>query len=117
MSAAPFDLYSAPVTRPGRTATRVRSKRGFNVAQTVAEAACVFVLAIVSTYGLSVLTGKSLSERARLDAGSYQARSRAARSELGSLQQRFEMKANPRRVADWALNNGLERDATRETTE
>ncbi|MFX9042596.1 hypothetical protein ABTN45_19135, partial [Acinetobacter baumannii] len=82
-----------------------------------AEAACVFVLAIVSTYGLSVLTGKSLSERARLDVSSFQARSRVARSELGSLQQRFEMRANPRRVADWAVNNGFERDLSRETTE
>lgn len=117
MSAAPFDLYTTPVAQPGRTARRVRSKRSFNVGQTVAEVACVFVLAIVSTYGLSVLTGKSLSERARLDASSFQTRSRAARSELGLLQQRFEMKANPRRVADWATNNGFERDVTRETAE
>jgi hypothetical protein len=87
------------------------------MAQTFAEAACVFVLAIVSTYGLSVLTGKSLSERARLDASGFQVRSRAARSELGTLQQRFEMKANPRRVADWAVNNGFEKDLTKETTE
>ena len=117
MGVAPFDLYTSTATRPSRIVSRPRAKVGRKVVIAIAEASCVFALAIVSTYGLSVLTGKSLSEKARIDAGSFELRSRVARSELSGLQQRFDMRANPRRVGDWARANGFERDGTTEVSQ
>ena len=117
MAIAPFDLYTSPATRQSRIVSRPRAKVGSKVALVVAEIACVFAIAIVSTYGLSVLTGKSLSEKARLDAGSFELRARAARVDLSNLQQRYDMRANPRRVGDWARANGFERDGTLEASQ
>ena len=117
MAIAPFDLYTSTAQRPSRVVSRPRVQVGRQALVVTAEIACVFALAIVSTYGLSVLTGKSLSEKARLDAGSFEMRSRLARGELSGLQQRYEMRANPRRIGDWARANGFERDGTLEASQ
>ena len=50
-------------------------------------------------------------------AGGFEMRSRVARSELSGLQQRYDMRANPRRVGDWARANGFERDGSLESSQ
>lgn len=119
MGVAPFDLYNAPVSRPRRTSPRSHAKVSVvkrNLTN-VAEAVCVFAMVLTFTYGLSVLTGKSFSEKERRDAYAFTGRARTARFELGAMQQRYDLRANPRRISDWAKTNGFERDSTREASQ
>ena len=97
---------AAKVRRPVQR--RAAPKTGSVVLQFVAVGA----IAALATFGFSVLMGRSMAERASREIGKYHIKAKVARAETEIIKQRLDIRINPKKVKDWAENNGFTKAQT-----